>query len=341
MRIVKALKENAGQFTKVLIILGVKELAFEGLKSWACRNKPQKRPKSDLGEDVKDTGGPKGDGPNGSGGSGPVGGGLLTLIFEDFVAGAFIVAGGAIALFFGWLLSGSSRDSSLTKPPTPKPLPEPTEPFEMAIFAALNKEFDRWRKCNSYEEALETVYLCALDYQGAISMLRWVLKDARTSISLDTENDYISRLEFYIHEFSQLSVEFGTQWLTFKKLPSMEIHSTHFTLSWSDDLRGRWLAVSVQGVNFVLPPTYGSQNYTMRWPKKISSQKLNENIIAKLALFTTCDRDGSDYRFYSQGPQTSSSPAWYIIRSELFGDDAATAPVFDDYNDPACKFCQC
>lgn len=148
--------------------------------------------------------------------------------------------------------------------------------------------------------------------------------------------DYDERLKFLIMRFSQLSYDFGAQWLSMKTPPSLEIDSTQFTFSWPSDFKGRWLAVTVRDIKFVVPATSTSNSITIKWPANTFTDGFfSENITAEVIAFSTQTAGTPTYRFYSQGPRSTSSPAWCIIRSPIVGDTAGTNifPTFDDYSD--------
>ena len=343
--IVKALKDNADKFSEVLIILGVEKLGTEALKAWACRNKRQPKPGEEepkTEEQPEDSGGQQGDGGSGSGGSGGFAAALGAISSAAAAAGegAFSIGAGLVAAgagaFVTWLFSGSSHESQVPKPheaeTPPGPLPSPANPFDRAIYAALNKRFDRWLQCTSYNEALETAHACALDYRGAIDMLRWALKSARSSLTEASLKDYSARLHVLIYQFSELSSQFGKKWLSSESHPLLEVHSTHFTVTLTDDLRGRWLAVTIRGVQVIVPPMLQSNTVTIQWPTVLQASAINEKITAEIVAFAVHEGGDPAYKFFSRGAPFLSAPAWYIQRSELFGDPASPAPSFDDFD---------
>lgn len=108
-------------------------------------------------QEHKYNGGEEGDGSSGSGGSAAVAAGLGDVISGDFTAGAFVIGVRLVlaGAYLTWVFSPGNHDrpTSKSSDTPPKPLPNPTEPFDMAMFAALDKKFDRWIECTDLDKA--------------------------------------------------------------------------------------------------------------------------------------------------------------------------------------------
>ncbi|KAG5637066.1 hypothetical protein H0H81_005947 [Sphagnurus paluster] len=334
--LIEALKKNTAKFTEVMFILGVKKAGPQALKALARRNQPEQITEEEP-EHHSDDGGDNGDGGGSGGLKGPslaffcdlglgIGGILLTL----FIAAEFI----------RWLLAKDSHSKNqIPEPSDPKPSPlgMPTNSFEKAVYAVFEKDFHRWKDCPNFPDALNTAHACALDYRDAIQTIRWVLDATKYSYDAATRKTWVTRLQWLIYEFNQISADFGKNWCQFHITPSLEVHESHIILTWDDDLEGRWLAVKVRDIELVISPEYSDKSITVRWRVPLTPEMLRQDIKAEMVLFATKTGGEPEYRFFTQGKRFTSNSAWSFVRSEMFGDPFTTSPNFDDVNDDACK----
>ncbi|KAF8644531.1 hypothetical protein AX16_008407 [Volvariella volvacea WC 439] len=225
--IIKGLWDDKEKLMAVIALVAFKKLGAEAIKSLICRDyyKPKPSPGDEPDPDQKpdtgnDGGGADGDIGAGAGGS-AVGGSAAAGAAEGLGATLATLAGVLLGLF-GALFSPRPTPPS---PPRPGPPPEPSadDSFAKAIYDIINKDFNRWTKCDSYKTALDTALECALDYRAAIQVLRKALSSSTTSPNLpgSVYKDYQQRRAMLIYDFSLLSQNFANKWLDFSGLDTM------------------------------------------------------------------------------------------------------------------------
>ncbi|KDQ09351.1 hypothetical protein BOTBODRAFT_58709 [Botryobasidium botryosum FD-172 SS1] len=228
------------QKEKLAAVIGLVagKMTAEALASAVCRKivKPKStdgdKPNEDQEPDTDDNGGgPDGDGAGGTSLASGAGG-----------AGAL----GTVASFFAWLFgalaslipSPHSNDDKPDPPAPPRPDPLPTppddDPLAQVIYEALHKDFDKWKSCTNFNDALDAVLACALDYRRAIKVIRKVLgsKDTAKELGAKAYADYLKRRAVLVYDFSLLSKHFAERWLDMSDYEiEMKILPAEFTYS--------------------------------------------------------------------------------------------------------------
>lgn len=310
-RIVKGLVDNAPKLAEVVAMVAVKKLTKSMLTTLLCRDNHTQEPgdepdepQEELDEPQEPEGVEDGGGEFGSGSAsaaeiavtGGVASGLGSL--GEIIGGVFtgIAALGTLGTLF--IDSGSDHPSG-TPPRVPQPYqPKPNDPFTKLLL----KDFDRWKKCTGFAEALDTVVACAVDYLDAIAMLRRILTSQDTVSKLPKKvfDDWSCRRAYLVYQFSLLSSEFADKWLRPHPLAVDLVEGDKIRLKWTNlPYPGCVTIVSllVDGKS-IIDPTYAKAGVlTVDRPCSSSPQE----VTAMVTSFVYRTQGDPPYTFYSRG----------------------------------------
>jgi hypothetical protein len=221
-RIIDGLWNNKEKLVEVIALVAFEKLGADAIVTLICCGYYSPSPQTgdepgpnQTGDKSDDGGGADGDTGSGSGaGDSPAVGGSA--------AGDAAAAAGATTETLPWTIFNlfdvpfvsKTPPASPADPGSPPP-PSPSDGFAQAIYAATNKDFNRWTNCVDYGSAIKTALDCAEEYRDAIALLRKVLKSDTTAPKLGAKEyaDYHLRRTKLVHDFSLLSRSFADRWL--------------------------------------------------------------------------------------------------------------------------------
>ncbi|KAI0269329.1 acyl transferase/acyl hydrolase/lysophospholipase [Gloeopeniophorella convolvens] len=107
--------------------------------------------------------------------------------------------------------NSSISNSSSAKPSAS--VPSADVPAGESIFSLINKNFERWKKCDDCIDAFNSVTACAVDYTKAIAALQGKLDEDSTPSGESSQQGYRQRCAMLVRDHASLGERFASRWL--------------------------------------------------------------------------------------------------------------------------------